>query len=109
MSLYNKDLEHKGNKLMVHRRELASKPLPDSKTPEAKENEEMSLFHALNLGIPRLAAGRFPPPAPLLLDTPEIGPTEATATSLCDVGMLFPTKDPREHPVWPGSSPIPSG
>lgn len=94
---------------MVQRRELPSKPLPDSKTQELKENEEMNLFNALNRGIPGLAAESFPPPTPLLLDTPETGPTEATAILLCDEGMLFPAKDPRGYPVWPGSISIQSG
>lgn len=32
MFLHNKNLAKKGNNLMMHRRELASKPLPHSKT-----------------------------------------------------------------------------
>lgn len=50
MSLHNKDLAKKGNKLMIQRKELASKSLPDSKRQEAKETEETSLFKALNQG-----------------------------------------------------------
>lgn len=72
MSLHNKDLTKKGNKLNMHRRELASKPLPDIKTQEELKNE-ISLFNSLNPGDPRLAARRFPLPPPLLLDTLEIG------------------------------------
>ncbi|KAK1337029.1 hypothetical protein QTO34_003074 [Cnephaeus nilssonii] len=60
MSLHNKDSAKKGNNLMMQRRELASKPLLIVKTQEEKENEDMSLFNALNPGEPELAAGRFP-------------------------------------------------
>ena len=48
MSLDNKDSARKGNHLMIQRRGVSSKFLPDSKTKEEKENEEMSLFNALN-------------------------------------------------------------
>lgn len=42
-------------------REMASKPLPDSKTQEDKENEKISLINALNPGDTVLVAGRpFP-------------------------------------------------
>ena len=73
-------------------RELTSNPLPDSKTQEEKENEKMSLFNALNPGDRGLAAERFLPPPPLLLDTPEIGPRGVTAPPLYDKGMVSPLK-----------------
>ena len=69
---------------------MASKLLPDSKTQEEKKNEEMSLINALNLGNTGLAAGRFPPPPPLLLDTPEIEPRGLTVPPLYDEGMIYP-------------------
>ena len=71
---------------------MTSKPLPYSKTQEEKKNEEMSLFNALNLGGPGLAAGRFPLPPLLLLDTPEVGPRGGTAPPPYDKGMVFPLK-----------------
>ena len=48
MLLHNKVLPWTENCLMVQRRELASKPLPDSKIQEEKHNEELSLVNALN-------------------------------------------------------------
>lgn len=43
LCLYTKkDLAKKGDKLKMQREELAAKPLPDGKTQEEKENEEMS-------------------------------------------------------------------
>ena len=90
MSLHNKDLAKKENNLMKWRRKMASKLLPDSKTQEEKKIEEMSLINALNLGNTGLAAGRFPPPPPLLLDTPEIEPRGLTVPPLYDEGMIYP-------------------
>ena len=55
ISLYNKDLARKGNHLMIQRTEVASKSFPEGKTQEQKENEEMSLFNALNPGDAVLA------------------------------------------------------
>lgn len=55
VSLYNKDSTKKGNKLKMHRRELASKPLSDIKTQEELE-DEISFFNTLNPEDPRLAA-----------------------------------------------------
>ena len=48
MSLHSKDLVKKGNNLIMQRRELTLKPLPDSKTQGEKKNEEMSLFNVLD-------------------------------------------------------------
>ena len=48
---------------MIQRRELASKPVPDNKTQEEKENQEMSLFNALP--EPRgcsISSRKIPPP-----------------------------------------------
>ena len=94
MSLHSKDLVKKGNNLIMQRRELTLKPLPDSKTQGEKKNEEMSLFNALNLGNSELAEGRFLPPPPLL---PETGPREVTTPPLYDEGMIFYLK------TWQGT------
>ena len=40
---------------MIQRTEVASKSFPEGKTQEQKENEEMSLFNALNPGDAVLA------------------------------------------------------
>ena len=48
------------NHLMVQRREVASKPLPDSKSQEEEKSEEISLNNALNPVDMGLAAGRPP-------------------------------------------------
>lgn len=68
MSLHNKDLAMKGNNLMMKRKELASKILPDSKKQGEKENEGMSFFKFLNLEDPGLVEGRFPLPLHPLLE-----------------------------------------
>ena len=41
---------------MMQRREFTLKSLSDSKTQEEMENEKVSLFNALNLGVLGLAA-----------------------------------------------------
>lgn len=68
MSLYNYDLAKKENKLMIWRRELNSKSLPDGRTQEEKENEEMSFFNAIKSEDSGLAARGFFPPPPVRLD-----------------------------------------
>lgn len=49
MALHNKNSAKKWDDLTMQRQELASKPLPDNKTQEEKENK-MIFFYALNLG-----------------------------------------------------------
>ena len=109
MSLHNRDLAKKRNNLMIQRRELASKPLPNSKTQEEKENEEVGLFNGLNPGNPGLAAGRFFPVTTMLLGTPIIGPRGVTVQSLCNEGMVSPMIDLSGHPICPGTLPIKMG
>lgn len=62
----------------------------------------MSLFNALNLGDVGIAAGGFPPPPLLLLDTPEIEPRGATAPILSDEGMVSPGRPDRAPNVARG-------
>ena len=50
---------------MMARMEMASKPLPDSKTQEEKENEEMSLFNFLTPVGAELAAKKKLTTSPL--------------------------------------------
>ena len=78
------------NRLMVQRKEVASKPLPASRTQEEKENEEISLVNALNPGHTGLVAGRPPQSLPPLLDTPETGTREPIALPLYDEGGVSP-------------------
>lgn len=57
MFLHSKESANKRNNLMIQRRKLSSKLLPDSKTQEEKANEEISFFNALNAGDLGLATG----------------------------------------------------
>ena len=73
-------------------RELTSNPLPDSKTQEEKENQDMNLFNALNPGDPGLAAGGFPLPLSPLLDTPEMESKGERAPPMYEEGMVSSLK-----------------
>ena len=90
MSLNNRVLPE--SLLMVQRRKMASKHIPDSKSQEEKENEEISLVNVLNPGDTGLVVGRPPlsPPSPLI--TPRVELTESTNLLLCDKGQVSPPK-----------------
>ena len=57
VSLYSRILSEKENCLMGQKREVASKPLPDGKTQEEGENEDINLINILNPGDQVLVAG----------------------------------------------------
>lgn len=90
MSLHSRFSPGTENHFMVQRKEVASKPLPDSRTQEEKENEEISLINTLNPGDARLVAERHSPSLPLLLAIPEIGSIEPMALPLYDKGRISP-------------------
>lgn len=102
MSLHDKILSGTEKHLMMQRRDEASKPLPDTKAQEEKENKEINFINDLSPRDSGLAAGRPPLPPHTQLATPELEPIEPTAQP-CMKKDGPPLKDPSGYPVWPGN------
>ena len=105
MSLHSKVSPETEVCLLVQRWEGALEPLPDNKTREEKENEEISLINALNPRDTMFVAGGPPQSPSPLQATPEIGPREPMAPLLYDKGRISPQR-PIRAPIWPGNLPI---
>ena len=79
---------------MVQRREVASKPLPDGKTLEGREKEEINLINVLNPRDRGLVAWGASLPSPPSQAVPEVETTEPMAPPLYIGGEV-----PHQRPV----------
>ena len=86
MSLHNRVSPQTEVHLMVQRREGALKPLPDGKTWEEMENEEINFINVLDPRDPELMSGGASLlPSPLQA-VPEVETREPMAPPLYDKG-----------------------
>ena len=84
--LHNSLMPETEKRVMVQKEKVVSKPLPDSRTQEEKDNEEINLINALNPGNEPSPGGGT---SVVLLPSPGVGP--ASAPSLLQVTEVSST------------------
>ena len=72
--LHNSLMPETEKRVMVQKEKVVSKPLPDSRTQEEKDNEEINLINALNPGNEPSPGGGT---SVVLLPSPGVGPAAA--------------------------------